>query len=136
MDTANENRDMSNENERANEDAVHKAPATDTEAETPHDNRVTDGVAKATTWIDDKLVPILGPATLGPYELDERDDPNPGVADELCPVCHHAVSRHEVEVDPGSGHTYRICPGTGTSYEIDTHAHAAEPGTMNGPVLS
>ena len=132
MDTAKEN----------NEDAVNKAPTTDTEADTPDDNPIANGVAKATTWIDDKLVPILGPSTLGPYELDERDDPNPGVVDELCPVCHHAVSRHEVHVDEATGHTYRICPDTGASYEIDVHAHEVPaahehvPGTLDGPVLS
>ncbi|GAA4161831.1 hypothetical protein GCM10022286_20000 [Gryllotalpicola daejeonensis] len=148
MDTANENTDMSNhtgregqpEAGRENEDAVHKAPTTDTEAQTPHDNPVANGVAKATTWIDDKLVPILGPSNLGPYELDERDDPNPGVVDELCPVCHHAVSRHEVHVDEATGHTYRICPESGASYEIDAHAHThaagREPDTLDGPVLS
>jgi len=110
--------------------------AADTNTADDKTNRAAGTAAKGTAWLDDKLVPILGTATLGPYELDERDDPEPGVADELCPVCHHAVSRHETEIDPVSHHTFRICPGTGTAYEIDTHAHEREPGTMNGPVLS
>jgi len=125
MDTANENTEPATENTE-NTDS----------ADEENTNTAAHTVANATTWLDDKLVPILGTAPLGPYELDERDDPDPGVADELCPVCHHAVSRHEIEVDPVSHHTYRICPGTGTAYEIDTHEHVAEPGTVNGPVLS
>jgi hypothetical protein len=94
-----------------------------------------ENVTKATAWLDDKLVPILGPAPLGPYELDERDDPNPGVADQLCPVCHHAMSRHEIEVDPRTHHTYLVCPGLGAAYEVHRHEEG-EPGTQTGPVLS
>jgi hypothetical protein len=109
--------------------------ANDSTAAGTRNRRAAGTAAKATTWLDDKLVPILGPAPLGPYELDERDDPNPGIADLLCPVCHHAMSRHTTEVDAVSGHTFVTCPETGTSYEIEVHEHR-EPGTQTGPVLS
>jgi hypothetical protein len=101
-------------------------------------NAAADTVAKATAWLDDKLVPILGTAPLGPYEPDERDDPNPGPADLLCPVCHHAFSRHETRVDAHTQKTYLICPGLGTALEVEAHEETApaDPGTQNGPVLS
>lgn len=96
-------------------------------------NAVRENVHHATGWLDDKLVPILGPATLGPYELDERDDPEPGVADTLCPVCHHAMSRHEVDVDPRTHHVFLCCPGTGVEMETDRHVEL--PHAQVGPVL-
>ncbi|WP_344751516.1 hypothetical protein [Gryllotalpicola koreensis] len=99
-------------------------------------NDVKENVHKATAALDDKLVPILGPAPLGPYGLDERDDPHPGPADLLCPVCHHAMSRHATEVDPVAHHTFVTCPELGTSYEVEAHDHDHAPGTLDHPVLN
>jgi hypothetical protein len=85
-------------------------------------NTAKENVKRATAWVDDKLVPILGPAPLGPYELDERDDPHPGPHDELCPICHHAMSRHEEDVDPTTHHVYLRCPDSGVEMETARHA--------------
>lgn len=99
-------------------------------------NTAKENVHRATGWVDDKLVPILGPATLGPYELDERDDPNPGVFDQLCPICHHAMSRHETDIDPVTHHVYKVCPGLGTAFEVTHEEREAHGLTQDGPVLS
>lgn len=96
-----------------------------------------DGVQRATEWLDGKLVPILGPAPTGPFESDEADDPNPGVADELCPVCHHALSRHTEEVEPGTNRVFRRCPdGTVIETEVAAETGPGAPDTQDGPVLS
>ena len=97
-------------------------------------NTVKENVHHATGWLDDKLVPILGPAPRGPFELDERDDPNPGPADQLCPVCHHAMSRHEQDIDSRTHHLFLRCPDSGVEMETARHEH--EPAALGHPVLS
>jgi len=97
-------------------------------------NNVRENVHRATGWLDDKLVPLLGPATNGPWEHNVNEDENAGPADQLCPVCHHAMSRHIEETDPHTHHTYLRCPDSGTV--IETHRESHEPGTETGPVLS
>lgn len=99
-------------------------------------NTVKENVRNATAALDDKLIPILGPATRGPFGLDERDDPHPGIAELLCPVCHHAMGRHELHADPSSHHTYLRCPELGTEFAIERHEHEDGPGTLAAPVLS
>lgn len=84
-------------------------------------NTVKENVRHATGWLDDKLIPLIGPATLGPYELDERDDPHPGAHDSLCPICHHAMSRHFVDVDATTHHVYLACPDSGVELETARH---------------
>ncbi|MFC4243854.1 hypothetical protein ACFOYW_10745 [Gryllotalpicola reticulitermitis] len=96
-----------------------------------------DGVQRATEWLDDKLVPILGPAPNGPFESDRAEDPRPGVTDELCPVCHHAMSRHTEEVEPGTNRVFRRCPdGTIVETEVEATTHPGDENTQDGPVLS
>jgi len=98
-------------------------------------NSVKENVRKATAALDDRLVPLIGPAMLGPYGVDERrEDPHPGAFDQLCPVCYHVISRHEVDVDPRTHHVYLVCPELHTQLGVERHPH--EAGTLDHPVLS
>lgn len=101
-------------------------------------NTVRENARRAAGWLDDKLVPLLGPATITPREGvardATRDDPHPGVAENLCPMCHHGMDHHIVDRDPRTGHTYLTCPDSGTV--IGTERHSEEPGTQTRPVLS
>ncbi|AYG03344.1 hypothetical protein [Gryllotalpicola protaetiae] len=98
-------------------------------------NTVKENVRKATAALDDTLVPLIGPAIRGPYGVDERrEDPHPGVTDGLCPVCYHAISRHDVDVDAHTHHTYLVCPDLGTALGVERHPH--EAGTLDHAVLT
>lgn len=97
-------------------------------------NSVRENVRRATGWLDDKLVPLLGPATNGPWEPSASEDAHAGEADALCPVCHHAINRHIEETDARTHHTFLRCPDSGTVIETQREAH--EPGTETHPLLT
>ncbi|WP_033210023.1 hypothetical protein [Gryllotalpicola ginsengisoli] len=84
-------------------------------------NTVRERITHASDWLDDKLIPVLGPAPLGPFEPGPDVDPAPGEFDALCPVCHGAMARHEHHVDASTGHVYLRCPDTGVELETARH---------------
>lgn len=59
------------------------------------------GLTQAVEWLDGKLVPVLGPAPLGPY------DAQPPLS-TACPLCGEALARHVSEKE--EGHVYLHCP--------------------------
>jgi hypothetical protein len=97
-------------------------------------NDAKQNVHRATEWLDDKLVPILGPAPNGPWEETASEDQHPGDADELCPVCHHAISQHTEEREDATGRVWLRCPDADTV--IETHREQPDSTTQNGPLLS
>jgi hypothetical protein len=58
------------------------------------------GLVHAAEWLDGKLVPILGPPPLGPYdaELPRGTD---------CPLCGQALTGHRTE--KSEGHVFLHC---------------------------
>lgn len=62
----------------------------------PHPGRLSH----ATQWLDDKLVPALGPPPLGPYDVESPHS-------TLCPLCGEALITHRVERQ--DRHTYLHC---------------------------
>jgi hypothetical protein len=55
-------------------------------------------------WLDSRLLPILGPPPIGPF--DEADAPTPAIA--VCPLCGIRMSLHRVERE--GAHAYLHCP--------------------------
>lgn len=68
-----------------------------TSGETAHGR----GLAHAVEWLDDKLVPLLGPAPLGPYDAEPPHS-------TVCPLCGETLSRHVTEKE--EGHVFLHCP--------------------------
>jgi hypothetical protein len=58
-----------------------------------------------TEWLDDKLLPYLGPPALGPYDKSEVDPPEV-IAEALCPICGHAMGAHIIETTTNHGTIY------------------------------
>jgi hypothetical protein len=67
--------------------------------------------SRAAEWLDDKLIPVLGPPPLGPYGAD---DPQPE-AHTSCPICGEPLAQHRVERD--GEHSYLHCPNSSTVFE-------------------
>ncbi|NEN04852.1 hypothetical protein G3T36_03110 [Diaminobutyricibacter tongyongensis] len=67
--------------------------------------------ARAAEWLDDKLVPVLGPPPLGPYGAD---DPQPE-AHTSCPICGEPLAQHRLERD--GEHSYLHCPNGSGVFE-------------------
>jgi hypothetical protein len=59
----------------------------------------------ATEWLNDKLLPYLGPPALGPYDQAELDPPEV-VTEALCPICGHPMGTHTVEMTTSRGTIY------------------------------
>lgn len=97
-------------------------------------NDARQNVHRATAWLDGKLVPILGPATNGPWEASSTEDQHPGDNDQLCPVCHHAMRHHVEETVPNSHHVFLWCPDADTVIETERMPHTVGP--QMGPVLT
>ena len=69
--------------------------------------------ARAAEWLDDKLIPILGPPPLGPYGEDEPR----AEAHTACPLCGQPLAQHRVERD--GEHSFMHCPAP-YSTQIET----------------
>jgi len=67
----------------------------------------THGLTHAAEWLDDKLIPLLGPPPLGPYGAESPHA-------TTCPLCGQPLAGHRTEKE--EGHVYLHCP-TGTVTE-------------------
>ncbi|KQV06935.1 hypothetical protein [Leifsonia sp. Root112D2] len=56
-------------------------------------------------WLDDRLLPILGPPPLGPYDVETPPTPD----HLLCPLCGTPMAGHTMERD--GAHAFIHCPG-------------------------
>jgi len=102
------------------------------------DNEDDEEKGGAKRWLHDNIRPLLidMPAR-GNVEGDQPEDPNPGDVDEVCPVCHHALSRHTEEREEGTNRVFRRCPdGTVIETEADAETGLEGNGTQDGPILS
>ena len=59
------------------------------------------GLTRAVEWLDDKLVPVLGPPSLGPYDAEPPHS-------ERCPLCGDFLAEHRAEKQ--EGHVFLHCP--------------------------
>lgn len=65
-------------------------------------------------WVDDKLVPVMGSANVGPYEESDRDV----IAADECPVCRHPMGEHTI--DHSNSNAVLHCPVEADSAVADT----------------
>jgi hypothetical protein len=77
---------------------------------TGHEGRMHTAV-HAVAWLDDKLVPLLGSAPLGPYDEEPAHL-------STCPLCGAAMAQHRTERD--GEHTYLHCPGDTVTIVVET----------------
>jgi hypothetical protein len=68
-----------------------------TSGETVH----THGLAHAAEWLDGKLIPVLGPPPLGPYDAESPHA-------TTCPLCGQSLAGHRTEKE--EGHVFMHCP--------------------------
>jgi hypothetical protein len=74
------------------------------------------GIGSAAEWLDDRLLPILGPPALGPYDAPSTI----ATSDRACPICGRALREHEAELDPGSGHIFLHHPDASIEGVLET----------------
>lgn len=56
-------------------------------------------------WLDDKLMPRLGPPPLGPYDEESVDSVR---EHDVCPLCGHPMGEHQI--DRSHPNAVLICP--------------------------
>lgn len=66
------------------------------------DARGTGRYSRFFTWLDDKLIPAIGPADVGPYAAGSPS------ASDACPVCGHPMGEHTI--DRSRPNTLLVCP--------------------------
>jgi ribosomal protein S27AE len=59
----------------------------------------------AAEWLDGKLVPKLGPADLGPYDVESDESVR---THDVCPLCGHPMGEHQI--DRSHHNAVLICP--------------------------
>ncbi|MCW4459435.1 hypothetical protein [Microbacterium sp. MPKO10] len=64
--------------------------------------------------VEDRLVPAMGPADVGPYE----DDVHELRPEDSCPICDYAMSKHSI--DRSTDNAVLICPVEARPVESDT----------------
>jgi hypothetical protein len=69
-------------------------------------------------WLDRKLLPILGPPVLGPY--DTAIESPEELSRHACPICGHPMNEHNAELNPENGHVYLHHPDDGYPEPMET----------------
>ncbi|WP_437584828.1 hypothetical protein ACSAGD_06090 [Paramicrobacterium sp. CJ85] len=64
-------------------------------------------------WVDEKLVPVIGPANIGPYDDVREYEPT-----DSCPICGHEMERHSI--DRTTDNPVLKCPVRPQPVETDT----------------
>lgn len=59
--------------------------------------RRTSGRGGWASWINRKLLPLIGPPPLGPYPVVAAADVAARKAHDVCPICGALMSLHEVD---------------------------------------
>ena len=59
-------------------------------------------IDRATDWLNDKLMPYIGPPALGPYDAESSEP----ASSKPCPICLHPMKEHRAEWDTETGHLY------------------------------
>lgn len=67
------------------------------------ESRLGTRAERAAEWLDAKLLPVLGPPPLGPYD---QEAPRTDAA--TCPLCTRRIDEHTIERD--HGHAFLVCP--------------------------
>jgi NAD(P)-dependent dehydrogenase (short-subunit alcohol dehydrogenase family) len=92
--------------EEATDDRARRAEGGDPEAQAEQaDLAKPDRVRHAAEWLDDKLVPRLGGAEVGPYDEEPEDSVK---AHDVCPLCGHPMREHQI--DRSHANAVLICP--------------------------
>ena len=63
-------------------------------------------------WLNHKLMPIIGPPDLGPYDSDLQK-----VGEAICPVCGTAMTGHSI--DHSAANTVLNCPAPHKPAPVD-----------------
>lgn len=85
----------------------------------------TGRYARFFEWVDDRLIPVLGPPAVGPYGVDAV------TAERLCTVCGHALSEHAFDRSSKHDH-FMYCP---VSDRLPDPSRSAAPVNELGMVL-
>ncbi|MHA6695146.1 hypothetical protein [Homoserinimonas sp. A520] len=64
-----------------------------------------DRVRQAAEWLDEKLIPRLGGAEVGPYDDESEESVK---AHDTCPLCGHSMREHQF--DRSHANAVLICP--------------------------
>ena len=70
-------------------------------------------IDRATDWVNDRLLPFLGPPALGPYGPESTQP----MSEKTCPICQRPMGEHVEEISASTGHHYLHHPG-GDSYGV------------------
>ncbi len=73
------------------------------------ESRLGQRAERAAEWLDAKLLPVLGPPPIGPYDADP-ESPATGIA--VCPLCGKRIDEHGMQRD--HGHAFLLCPWPST----------------------
>lgn len=65
----------------------------------------TGRLQRMAEWLDGKLLPRLGPPSLGPYEAESEDSVR---SHDVCPLCAHPMGEHVI--DRTTPNAVLICP--------------------------
>ncbi len=79
-----------------------------------------DRLVRATNWLNEKLLPILGPPPLGPYDDDTADRLRHERGDEPCPICGRPMHDHRVIEEPEDGKRWLRCPDGPPGQELES----------------
>lgn len=91
--------DQGAQSEQADVDARHGEQVTPSDASRP------GAVRHAAEWLDSKLIPKLGPADLGPYDVESEESLR---SHDACPLCGHPMREHQI--DRSHFNAVLICP--------------------------
>lgn len=79
-----------------------------------------DKIVQAANWLNEKLLPILGPPPLGPYDDDSAEWLRHERGDDICPICGHRLAEHDVIAEPADGKVWLHCPGRPAGEQLET----------------
>lgn len=65
-------------------------------------------------WVDNKLIPVIGPANIGPYD----DDVHEYQPQDACPVCGEEMGEHAI--DRSTDNPVLKCPAAQEPVGTDT----------------
>lgn len=92
--------------QEATDERARRAEGGDPEAQAEQaDPAKPDRVRHAAQWLDDKLIPRMGGAEVGPYDEESEESIR---AHDACPLCGHPMREHQI--DRSHANAVLICP--------------------------
>ncbi|MHA6668251.1 hypothetical protein ACX3O0_05230 [Homoserinimonas sp. A447] len=92
--------------QETSDDRSRRAEAGDSQARAElADLEKPNRVRQAAEWLDEKLIPRLGGAEVGPYDEESEDSV---ASHDACPLCGHPMGAHQI--DRSHPNAVLICP--------------------------